>query len=799
MAEIAPKVASISTLSNPSHDTDLSEDHYRRLEALKLAPRQFITCFTVRRIRLLQWIWKWIDASKLHARWTRDSEGLEHVLAAGEELFALRKQKKTHAEISRVAADYIIHQRGGYRDRYVKYYVGHVLWSYYERYPKTVPLITKNRDPLKCAIESMLILSDSTLAKVIPEASAFIPVVQGGVEDDFGNWRNGVLAFLCRRVLHLEQANSKQEVPYAIEIRKALAKHVGLFEKRDLYDEALKCSASIYGSYHYITWELTELLGEFYLAEASEYILKYYFPQFRGDKIKAVRNLYENFLEGAQNSKDDHSELLREEVVPALSEFYMKNGDDHKARILLWSWNEEDALQVYNDNWVPFKGTRRGGRRVRSINVAQGLSIFADFLYSNLELSIFPFKKVTLTAVTPSEKEKKIRWHPVWEKLPIGRTGDCMLWQGGLEGGYEPKILREEDKSLVLEVPYLTYRCFESSKSYTYESYRKGSLEQPALVEWRSKYHDGHDFGVYFDFPPYSRQFSSSDSISSIGGLVVDEAGDIQRYIYDKGTKSLKVPREELPNLTESRVLKRMNFGEEVTIPGLFNNTPGDIAILDSSGVAGGYNLVSIDWVDWTRFILHKCSPGSKPEIVSSDGTLLPIVGYIYGSWVESALGRKWTGLQLFVVRAQFDTSGISDTGNHSCYFVLNPDELSDYREHQLLAEETRAICSFLNPSLYRVMNFSTLEPYIQTCFGSARSDFEGVTIDGPISNSDLPTELSRRDKWDNKFVELYYWNLPTDYNLMHQQITTEVKKRNEWDSRYSKYAKNWIRLHRDA
>ncbi|RFU24387.1 hypothetical protein B7463_g11951, partial [Scytalidium lignicola] len=812
------KNSSSSTLTRhpdngPDCNTNFDEAYCKRLEVLNQSPREFVNCFNVRRLRMLQWIWSWIDASRIHDWKKPTPEGLEQFLAAGERLFDMRKQKKSQAKISQVAADYIIHQRGPGRERYIKYFVGQVLWSFYERYPKAVPCITKDQDSLRCAIESILSFPDSDLSKVIPEIAAFVPAVASeSIDDAFGNWSTGTLYYLCRRVLNLSKQNKEPESAHTIKIRKVLAPHCDFHEKRELYAEAMELSTKIHGPYHYVTWELTECLGKFFLTEAPEYILNHYFHRFQGNKVNGVRELYERFLHGLRNDKDEDAKLLKEEIAPVLAEFYMEYNDDRKGRILLWEVSEKNSSQLYNDNWVPFNGPRGLGglssrRLIKSIHAAENLSPYLDFKYSSLEICIFPFEKVLLTAVEPSEEEKKVKWHPVWEKLPVdGPDIGSTVWLDGLEGGYEPKTLREADSSMVLQVPYLTYRHFESSELYhagrTYESYRKGSVEQPSLAEWRSKIDEESRYSIFFHFQSCPRQFFVRESWPDVGGILVDpEQGQIKKYIYDNDTGALKALDKGLPDHVKGGELNCLTFGQVDRVPGFFNNTPGDTAILDHSQVAGGLNLISTDWGDWKRFVLHKCDSGLEPKILSTDGTPLLVLGYIYGSWVDFTLSKKWTGLQVYVVRARFNVSAVDRINNHSCHFVLNPDNLCGYREYPMSAEEARSVCSFLNPSLLRVMHHSFLEPFVCTMAMGLPDDFKGVTVDGPGRHSNLITELSRRAQWDNQFTETY-WDgarLRVHYDLLDEQMKTEAIMRKEWNARYSKAVKTWTRQYSSA
>jgi hypothetical protein len=165
--------------------------------------------------------------------------------------------------------------------------------------------------------------------------------------------------------------------------------------------------------------------------------------------------------------------------------------------------------------------------------------------------------------------------------------------------------------------------------------------------------------------------------------------------------------------------------------------------------VTQGFNLVSAEWYDWKRFILHPCASSMErqPELVSTDGSHIPVLGYIYGTWTDDRLQKQWKGLQIWVVQARFELATDASQDGKSCHFVLNVDDLCKSREHDCKSQkipslfiflsltisivspsETRAICTFLNPSLLRVMNHTMLTPFVCTMGEGIPDDFAGVT-----------------------------------------------------------------------
>lgn len=152
--------------------------------------------------------------------------------------------------------------------------------------------------------------------------------------------------------------------------------------------------------------------------------------------------------------------------------------------------------------------------------------------------------------------------------------------------------------------------------------------------------------------------------------------------------------------------------------------------------------------------MLHTCPPERQPKLTASDGSPIPVLGYIHGTWTDFNITKRWTGLQVYVVQARFELSSVAETSDigtlsSSCHFILNPDDLCKFRESAGLftisqrsqclltpadicdtvpLQDARATCTFLNPSLVRVMSLSHLEPQLMYCFGSKPDDdFEGV------------------------------------------------------------------------
>lgn len=83
--------------------------------------------------------------------------------------------------------------------------------------------------------------------------------------------------------------------------------------------------------------------------------------------------------------------------------------------------------------------------------------------------------------------------------------------------------------------------------------------------------------------------------------------------------------------------------------------------------------------------MLHPCASSTErqPELVSTDGSPIPVLGYIYGSWTDDTLHKQWKGLQIWVVYAKFELPSDSSQDGRSCHFILNADDLCKNREHE--------------------------------------------------------------------------------------------------------------------
>src|SRR6187551_1074620 len=67
-----------------------------------------------------------------------DPEGLGTFLVSAESVYELRK-KKLHSEASRVSAEYVLGKDRWEKESYLKYFIGHILWTLYHDHPRLIP------------------------------------------------------------------------------------------------------------------------------------------------------------------------------------------------------------------------------------------------------------------------------------------------------------------------------------------------------------------------------------------------------------------------------------------------------------------------------------------------------------------------------------------------------------------------------------------------------------------------------------------------------------------------------------
>lgn len=517
----------------------------------------------------------------------------ETFLVAAEKVTALRKGKRVSSDqIINIASEYIITHKliwfdyNVWEDGFVNYFLGQVLWCFYEAYPKFVSIKMSGKEPLEHAVTCMLALPDSDIDKLTTTIAILVPNVRGkGIEDLFSSWVDGKLMYLSRRVLnfamHDKKKNKKlldagKENGNTINLRLELGRHVEEWARRRLLANAIDMAKALYGDCHAITWHCTEQLGEFYLKYASDDIARYYFSNLEGDKVQGVQDIYEKFLKRADEIKlseslntserEALSALLRQRVAPTVANLYMQNGKESDARRLLWKVVKNSSSQIYHDNWVPFG---RGSGKIRRLKTAlhslEEFDVFSNLKYSSLELILFPFDEISLVPVTPSDEEKARKWHFVLERLPNGdieSVREIPGWSLGLEGGYEPKTIQktgddaENKGSITLELPYITYIHLKASKAYrdgcTYDFYRKGSLNQQ-LEDWAKKNKDNHILRFHHD--DYLDYMAIFNRWPDVGGVSVDsETGEIEKFVYERETGSIKMTDEKLVSIKELEV-----------------------------------------------------------------------------------------------------------------------------------------------------------------------------------------------------------------------------------------------------
>ncbi|EEA25535.1 hypothetical protein TMatcc_006234 [Talaromyces marneffei ATCC 18224] len=877
-------------------NTDLRISQYCRYIHILEAPFTFKLLLSPKRFQAISWLWdnRYLNSIEPNAFRSIRGDKFEAFLVAAEKVTALRKKKKkgSSQQIIGIAAEYIITHKLIWSDDnvwekgFVDYFLAQVLWCFFDAYPKFVPWKISDKEPLEHAVKCMLTLPDSDIHKLTTSIAILVPNVRmGSIDDLFISWVDGKLMYLSQRALnfgkHAKDGKRKlfdagKENGSTINLRLKLASHIDESKRRTLLTNALDMAKEVYGEYHAVTWHCTEQLGDFYLNHASEYTMRDYFSNLGGDNAQGVQKIYEEFLNRAyeleQQSTLDGSErealsiLIREKVAPTVAELYMKSGKESEARKLLWKITKDKSSQIYHDDWRPFRyGSGNMGRLISQIRSFEGFYYYSDLKYSSLELVLFPFDEISLASVTPSDEEKARKWHFVFDRMPNGeiiRVGESTDWSPGLEGGYEPRTIQkagddtDNKENMILELPYITYSHFKTSKAYregsTYDFYRKGSINQQ-LEDWMEKNKTHHT--PTFRGEDYSHYFAYADRSLGVGTLVNSETGEPEDFVYDRETGSMKMNGEKhviyaqvgifVRELEYMRLkmmrMKQKEMGEiekfvydretvslmrmgvkqvatkelenppnykllnipqcEKQILGFFNSTPGDIAAIDEAGTVGqGFNLVSAEWYDWKRFMLHPCASSTErqPELVSTDGSPIPVLGYIYGSWTDDTLHKQWKGLQIWVVYAKFELPSDSSQDGRSCHFILNADDLCKNREHELSHSETRAICTFLNPALLRVMNHAFLK-LDNICCNMGQpipDDFAGVTKKQEQNTQRDPiVELSFRDAWDTEFA-FNWWNCawgPDRAEIMTEQLKEEIARRRKWDAESTPVFKQWV------
>lgn len=565
--------------------TDLTNGQYARYQILLKSLGGLKSLFSPKRFQIIRWLWenRYLNSIEPNAFGSIRGDRFETFLVAAEKVMSLRKEKGSSNQIINIASEYIITHKliwsdyNVWENGFVDYFLGQVLWCFYEAYPKFVPVQTSDKEPLEHAVTCMLTLPNSDIDKLTTSIAILISNVRsGGIDNLFSSWVDGKLTYLSRRIINFRIHDKKdsrklldagKENGNTINLRLALAEYVDESSRKKLLANALDMAKAVYGECHAITWHCTEQLGGLYLKYADEYTLLYYFPRQEGERIRAVQDMYEDFLNRADDlgrseslggsEREAVSALLREKVVPTVVSLYKRNGKESEARRLLWKTVKDSSSQIYHANWVPFgRGSGKMRRLMTEIHSFEDLEEFtgySDLKYSSLELVLFPFDEVSLTSVTPSDEEKARKWHFVFERLPNGdvHAREITDWSPGLDGGFEPKTIHKTDEAqnkekMILELPYIPYAHFKTSKAYregcTYDFYRKGSFNQQ-LLDWMKK-NQGH-YILNFGHDEYSDYMGYADRWPSVGGALVDsEKGEVERFLYDRETGSLKMTDE---------------------------------------------------------------------------------------------------------------------------------------------------------------------------------------------------------------------------------------------------------------
>ena len=90
--------------------------------------------------------------------------------------------------------------------------------------------------------------------------------------------------------------------------------------------------------------------------------------------------------------------------------------------------------------------------------------------------------------------------------------------------------------------------------------------------------------------------------------------------------------------------------------------------------------MVSVDWLDWKLFTMHRVESRFAPSLQLPTGERVNYLGYITGTWTEDGqLSRQHSALQFFVMDCRF-----KQMGSDECYdFVINSAMLAEDNLHR--------------------------------------------------------------------------------------------------------------------
>ena len=479
-----------------------------------------------------------------------DPEGLETFLASVESVYELRK-KKLHTEASAASAEYLMGKNPWKKESYLRYFVGHILWTVYYEHPRLIPTQHRDGRDFNGAIDGIITLQDSDIVKMIPEIRSLVcfrwHYYGGG--NGFITLGDKTCDPLCAKVMQLiskkKLFNSKDTIAIQVE----QAKNDDQYSRAGRLKSALKPAQEIYGRDHSKTLEIHHSIIDALNLE---------------HKFEESQRHLEKLIQDQQSRLMLNHEEVRTESIPALVEVHLKQGRDLQGRELLWSVAEDQAQALYKQHW-PFtwKSQSRSSKLIKMAHQVGGGPQKRYWYFSDLALIIFPFENIIFTAVEPSDEEKVNTWQPLLALPYDGSKAEPSSFRY-IEPSFKYSIRKDQNNSMVLEVPYISYQHYQQSEYFRngrlYNDYRKASTEFEVLGDWLTKHANKFTLGYITDSyvegwpdgdgrmvePLYSHKVNRKREWRARwdGVMVVATKGERLEERYVKPCMSLDTPRD---------------------------------------------------------------------------------------------------------------------------------------------------------------------------------------------------------------------------------------------------------------
>ncbi|KAL9121803.1 MAG: hypothetical protein Q9187_001640 [Circinaria calcarea] len=421
----------------------------------------------------------------------------------------------------------------------------------------------------------------------------------------------------------------------------------------------------------------------------------------------------------------------------------------HRQAICETSVNDLERAPEVEGKYTPGRGWRDMVRL--NDDLSRHLTPY-DLRWADYYLYTLSIGDVELLPVSPSEDEKKEAWNHSKEVSLLAK-GQAERYNPNLEPeAFKFRSLVQDDLSVNLQVPYISYTHFRSTRSFRY---KEPYLEYVKASEDRSI------------------DFSFDDEPSRI---LPSKCTNLRRTFVSEnlGQNDGEFGLTSYPALSYDALSCVFETG------GFFNGIPADSALLHSNEPEPMYNLVSSKWADWQQFTLHTLPKGfSLPQL--SNGTEVKCHGYISGTWTDKDLSCQRKVFKLVVVDAVFSSSAATDASTH--LFALSTEALESSERLQLTGLDKRAFCGRLNPSLYVLAR-----RFVDVQFACCSMEMEGSTVKSASEGeTDLWNEMNRREQWDRDFErrEPALFTYEADQDELKQALNEEDKYRLLWDERF--------------